>query len=874
MDGTYNNPFAQGQSPLTPDTPTAGSYQVNINRKKTRKWVEAKVQNYDGDDWGADESEDDEPVPPPPVSRVTTGLRSIGQRLPSEQNRPSPRLAAAVASSSRSSSGPPSLHLQTEHSAAEAEHAAPLIPTIPAHVQGAARNPSSPIGGRNASPAPLPSQVSSVAGFQAEARSSTPHSTASSTPAKSSSLIRPSDIYRHVEDDRKTAGSPQPATDFTAPKPAERFTPPSEEASQQITNAPAPFAAVEKKEPVVDAYPPIDRNRSVSPKLPDVTRMSVFGSDFFSTSNNETQDPVKQDQLKVLEPLITEASSGKGAAEQPESTVGSQSQQGERPPVSGRSVDNSEPPVDAKSQPPILSLQDPRSIPPLRTPSPHAKGSAPPTEPHNAVPTSQVYSTPTQALGPEITPTEPLQPRRLDSSVSEFQPQPLLRESTLSTVTSSPIKDSDMLSDEIMRTLSPAGTAPTPTPLGETSTSLAPVDRRDTRNSSYTLSDYDSYWEDSTEKSGPEKKGGEPVTSPASAPSSAQGSQALVRPTDTPSSTVSALAPSSGDNETGSQEHPDLRKRFSWEAGFEPNAKVLKGETPADGSSTAVPRINTPSSLGQSDIQSPKDVVSDVTSPVVDTPKMSRTPGEISQQPSMLSIGPQTHLLPSMLEPPSPVSTRTDESIVPGSENRRQSVGNEKMLIDTPSHAVAMTPPPDDRPTTSTAPPPLPGHLPDVMGFKEIMGLPNPDQRIAKYEESQRAFATAETGLDNWILSLKNQHPEYANATSSFSGTSAQIVVPGGSIAGSVGSNPPTQQPYYQQYLNASSPSVNAPITSGRSRIGGLPIPSQAASTFGNSSNQIGTKGKELMHSAGKMGKGLFSKGRSKLRGTGDKVFH
>ncbi|KAI1014347.1 hypothetical protein LB503_012963 [Fusarium chuoi] len=71
MDGTYNNPYAQGQSqsPLSPQTP--GGYQVNVNRTKTRKWVQAPTQNYDGDDWGADEFEDDEPPPPPPVPRVS-----------------------------------------------------------------------------------------------------------------------------------------------------------------------------------------------------------------------------------------------------------------------------------------------------------------------------------------------------------------------------------------------------------------------------------------------------------------------------------------------------------------------------------------------------------------------------------------------------------------------------------------------------------------------------------------------------------------------------------------------------------------------------------------------------------------------------------
>ncbi|KAI1044697.1 hypothetical protein LB505_007749 [Fusarium chuoi] len=60
-----------------------------------------------------------------------------------------------------------------------------------------------------------------------------------------------------------------------------------------------------------------------------------------------------------------------------------------------------------------------------------------------------------------------------------------------------------------MRSLSPI--APTPSsavsrPLPDNSQSLTPGDRGVTRNSSYTLSDYDSYWADSNEKPGQDSK--------------------------------------------------------------------------------------------------------------------------------------------------------------------------------------------------------------------------------------------------------------------------------------------------------------------------------------------------------------------------------
>lgn len=58
------------------------SFKTNVNRAKTKRWVEAKSYSYDGDDWGdADEYDDyngyDEP--PAPAPSKPTGLRQRGQ---------------------------------------------------------------------------------------------------------------------------------------------------------------------------------------------------------------------------------------------------------------------------------------------------------------------------------------------------------------------------------------------------------------------------------------------------------------------------------------------------------------------------------------------------------------------------------------------------------------------------------------------------------------------------------------------------------------------------------------------------------------------------------------------------------------------------
>ncbi|KAL8805061.1 MAG: hypothetical protein Q9223_004881 [Gallowayella weberi] len=62
------------------------SFKTNVNRAKTKRWVEAKSYSYDGDDWGEMDEYDeyggyDEPPPPP----KPTGLRQRGQSANRDQ---------------------------------------------------------------------------------------------------------------------------------------------------------------------------------------------------------------------------------------------------------------------------------------------------------------------------------------------------------------------------------------------------------------------------------------------------------------------------------------------------------------------------------------------------------------------------------------------------------------------------------------------------------------------------------------------------------------------------------------------------------------------------------------------------------------------
>ncbi|KAJ4179328.1 hypothetical protein NW755_012550 [Fusarium falciforme] len=897
MDGTYNNPYAQAQSPLSPQTPSAGAYQVNVSRQKTRKWVQAPVQNYDGDDWGADEFEDDEPPPPPPVPRVTTGLRPVGQR--SESYGPSPMLAAAVASSSQSSSGPPSLHIQTQQNASPSTAA-------PARGPEQVHNAAALGAGRTGSPAPASSGAGSSKApsyHQPDVRSSTPQSTASSG-ARASPAIRPSELYRHVDEDRRLGGSPLSIAEAIAAKPSDRATPPLNEPNRQnynqgdgpgnqpiqkqptfdsilakredsgfaqrsFDNAPVAESRPlyeethdDKEEPVIHPAAGIDRKRmSVSPQLPSMLRMSGFGDDFFSSSSSVPPsaplDPVKQEQPPAPAPVAPAPPSQSDKSSSHEvSTID------EAPKENTNS-----PRVAVISQNPALApANDPRAIPPLRTPSPHTK----------SLEVAALSGSPQSTL-PEITPTEPLKPRVPEYSPSDYEPQSAQTQQTTSTFNASPVKESDMLSEEIMKSLSPIGQSSALAPPPDNSQSLTPGNRNDTRNSSYTLSGYDDYWADTTEKPAQEANNEvkdhekpQPVPAPAAAP--------LPLPSPVPEqkalgSGSSSPAPPPAEDNT----EPDslgLRRKFSWEADFGPSPNLFKSESPAEASSkNEAPTVNSPSPLVVSAIQAPRDATPEPAGPSRSSPGAVETPmivvppsGGISHQVSKASTLPPTQQ-PVVLEPPSPISVRTDESTPHGLDRVGTGV-EDKVLIPTPSTITASATPPPEKPQPQTLVLP-PSEFPQTIPFRDIMNLSTPLQRTLKFDAGRATYAAWESGLENWLSNLMTQQPEYAHATGSFSGAGLPGSSQGGHASTPSGSH--SQQPYYQQYLNASSPTTTAPAA-GRSRLGGLPLSAPSgSSSFGNSGNQLGTKSKEFMHSAGKMGKGLFSKGRSKLRGTGDK---
>lgn len=640
---------------------------------------------------------------------------------------------------------------------------------------------------------------------------------------------------------------------------------------------------------------------SVSPQLPDVARMSTFGVDLFGGSSSLNQPaadiPAIGEESSEKTPVAGLGSNREAAPSpasegvKPSGEFGTGVKPGapdtlRRPSLPGQWVTETpsvhiEPSedegpssfkVDAAEVSPIsdnatlssqgaperqdrtmLAHADPRMLPPLRTPSPHEPRTV--GSPVSEQPSAQSE----KQLSPEkptidITPTEPLQPKKPERSPSDYEPQPLTRPPTFSTVNSSPVKESDVLSDEIMRTLTPAANA------DENRASLSPGGPADVRASSYTLSDYDSYWAATGDDGEKSPVGVQPPVPTIPEDVAGEKSPTVASPPTQPlhvMSPVSSPPVTSPVDSAGGSSH--LRRRFSWEqeelsAGNKQPAPVT---SPAPASVTspviASPTVASPTSPGSDFSQDGR------TKTFSSILQVSET-GSVSHQVSNASTHKSSNEPASIPAPPSPISTT--DAVHPGPavpsfsepKDRAASVKEDAALglepvSATPSVAISAD------------------NNQSAMAFKDIMQLGSVAGRIAKFKETQAIFASQDLGLNNWITMMKTDWPEHAQTNGSFSGSA---VSPKPNTAAA----PPqstAEKPYYQQYLNANTSGSNP----ARSRLAALPAQAQAAgSAFGHSSGQIGHKGKEFMQSAGKMGKGLFSKGRSKLKGTGDKVFH
>lgn len=692
---------------------------------------------------------------------------------------------------------------------------------------------------------------------------------------------------------------------------------------------------------------------STSPKLPDLTRMSGFGSDFFSSAGGFLGGPSKQPE--------SAADSRGAAAPGPTAPTGATRQSGTdaepaapkqpkpfRPSIPGNWVSETPTPGEMatpfglKEQPEDLSLKPA----PLRTPTPRS-GSRPVDDEDKASLRSGGHGSPGMPQPLRTTPSPsklslverqgetskgekegesssdaartsdaktvapaPLRPRKnpMPDPAAEDLRHPIMRLNTDSTTgDSSPLKESDFLRDEIIRSLSPVRSS---------DTLLGPSQEEGAARESAYLNDvYGDYWNpEDAASAAPEKHvaGGEPRAAPRE--------EATPTP---PAHEWTSRLPPAGEVEA---DRPGLkRERFSWEpAPTSPGPVATPSPTkyvhalpplPTETAESAHPPAPPPAAPEPA---SPVDSTTTL-SPLIGLPVLSfggedETGGSKGHTRAVSAVSMLPPGSDTVMEPPSPISPAHDhdETRRVDGEGRLLSASEEKIVLASPTSPNSSGSPPavlgSERhaadPDHAESPPPTPTDIPlprspssnkdaaaetgtlfpttveekNMMSLHQIMQLPTSPERVYQMLETRAEFAATPSGLGQWLAQMLAQ-PEHAQGGPFFryppAGADVDLLGAwatrkpannhGGGGDGSGGGGGGGGGGGVETELTSSSVGTTGLSSGG----GSVRIAREANLQLGNlmhGTGQAGAKGKELLQSAGKMGKGLLSKGKNKLR--------
>ena len=217
-DRRPQNPYPQGQPP---------SFKTNVNRAKTKKWVEAKQVSYGGDDWD-DYDEDDEygvssavDERPPPMA-TSSQSRSFTTPIPGsaqasqlqrtnsfergDERRAFSSAAHPVPPAPRSpgpplhvDTGAPARNVSVTDSASQYSQSAGATRQVSSasFAPSATSDNTNPENRRDFSPSALPQPLKTAT----SPTDATPVSPASA--GKARTFVRPSDIYKRMEEERE-----------------------------------------------------------------------------------------------------------------------------------------------------------------------------------------------------------------------------------------------------------------------------------------------------------------------------------------------------------------------------------------------------------------------------------------------------------------------------------------------------------------------------------------------------------------------------------------------------------------------------------------------------------------------------------------------
>ncbi|KLJ13841.1 hypothetical protein EMPG_11223 [Blastomyces silverae] len=158
-----------------------------------------------------------------------------------------------------------------------------------------------------------------------------------------------------------------------------------------------------------------------------------------------------------------------------------------------------------------------------------------------------------------------------------------------------------------------------------------------------------------------------------------------------------------------------------------------------------------------------------------------------------------------------------------------------------------------------------------LLGFRQIMAIEKPDEKIKTFERTRKQFADMDTGLSSWINATTSSNPEHADLA-----RRNGLLPPGTTFA----HRPSPSRNKFPKLTSLGNLSLQtshheASPTTPPTTAGGHTRHASTANQFSTKINtqQVQAKGKDLLHSAGVLGgkaggaaKGLFAKGRSKFR--------
>ncbi|KZF20417.1 hypothetical protein L228DRAFT_250100 [Xylona heveae TC161] len=526
-----------------------------------------------------------------------------------------------------------------------------------------------------------------------------------------------------------------------------------------------------------------------------------------------------------------------------------------------------------------LDAQTSSPMPQLLTPS-NLESSGSPSVGPTPPPKDTPYQT-GRAESDYFPPTLPLKHKSINPAMQPPILNPTVRPEilpSLSTETSPQDLESDRLRKEIVRRLSPMSSSEQDA-LRELEDSEGVPDNADSksfdpaRESTFLPSEYDSYW-DHGERDDDEDEDDEVTSGSRTPPARAEQSLhpvelesdqfTLAKASHEPAAEPEQhrdvpLTEQAGAASTMAQGPPLLKKKFSWEEDSRSQSpesvELHPPDYPSHGEAFEIPKpvsseetrdslqsvsttIPHEQQLGEG--QSSKDLQYSKREFSVPSGYRSSLPPYEEAMDVADGVAPDT----ASSEAPEPLRSSTSTGLhdieIPASRPTSTALEHTSVIpaeqapvVDQEKTGPIVGAPDDVAQSTQTT------SQQKMPSFRDILALTNPFDRIQSYNIARKQLAESDSGLSNWITSITAANPEYADLVS----TNREASQPAGS--------------------------------STKRSVSSIQGPTHASGSIRITSHHMQTKGKDLLHSAGALGgraniaaKGLFSKGRNKLRGS------